>query len=135
MYQSISAYASRLDNIVELYGGSPPPIPGVRFDPVTITAVLRHYFEALGGSTVQITFEDTEVSSTGSFSNSAHSFIRLTYTQHIRADKPGTGSHAAFIRAFVNIFCYRKWSMVSMSGHEIGKCKSRSLHGSRSESG
>lgn len=65
VYQSISAYASRLDNIVELYGSFSLPFPGVSFDPVVTTATLRHYFEALGGSTVQITFEDTEVKSTG----------------------------------------------------------------------
>ena len=67
MYQAISAYASRLDNIVELYSTVRlPQLPGLPpIDPIVTTATLKHYFEAIGGSTVRITFEDTEVKSTG----------------------------------------------------------------------
>lgn len=67
VYQSISAYSSRLDNIIEfIMTVSLPQLPGLpKLDPVVTTATLRHYFQAVGGSTVQITFEDTEVKSTG----------------------------------------------------------------------
>lgn len=67
VYQGISAYASRLDNIVEFYGNfSLPQLPGLpRSDPVILTANLKHYFESIGGATVRITFEDTELKATG----------------------------------------------------------------------
>ena len=72
VYQAISAYASRLDNIVELYSTVRlPQLPGLPpIDPIVTTATLKHYFEAIGGSTVRITFEDTEVKSTGTSSYS-----------------------------------------------------------------
>ena len=67
VYQNISAYTSRLDNVVELYSKIPvPSLPGFpRPEPVVTTATLRHAFEPIGGSTSQITFEDTEVKTTG----------------------------------------------------------------------
>ena len=67
VYQNISAYTSRLDNVVELYSKIPvPSLPGFpRPEPVVTTATLRHAYEPIGGSTSQITFEDTEVKTTG----------------------------------------------------------------------
>lgn len=67
VYQGISAYASRLDNIVEFYGSlNLPQLPGLPpVQPVVLTANLKHYFESIGGATVRITFEDTEVKATG----------------------------------------------------------------------
>ena len=67
MYQSISAYTARLDNIVEFYSRvGLPQIPGLpEQEPIVTTLTLRHLFEPLGGSTSQITFEDTEVKTTG----------------------------------------------------------------------
>ena len=67
VYQNISAYTSRLDNVVELYSRVPvPSLPGLPpSGPVVTTATLRHAFEPIGGSTSQITFEDTEVKTTG----------------------------------------------------------------------
>lgn len=59
VYQVISPYTSRLDNVLELYTG----LPGL--EPVILTASLKHHFEALGGNIVQITFEDTELKVTG----------------------------------------------------------------------
>ena len=38
-------------------------LPG--FEPIVLTASLKHHFEAVGGNIVQITFEDTEVKVTG----------------------------------------------------------------------
>ena len=68
VYQGISAYASRLDNILEFYGTvNLPQLPGLpKVEPVVLTANLKHYFESIGGATVRITFEDTEVKATGS---------------------------------------------------------------------
>ena len=67
VYQGISAYASRLDNIVEFYGTvNLPQLPGLPpVQPVVLTANLKHYFESIGGATVKITFEDTELKATG----------------------------------------------------------------------
>ena len=67
VYQAIAAYSSRLDNIVEFYGTiNLPSLPGLPpVDPIVLTASLKHYFEPVGGSTVSITFEDTEVKGTG----------------------------------------------------------------------
>ncbi|KAK9815485.1 hypothetical protein WJX72_004499 [[Myrmecia] bisecta] len=67
VYQAISAYTARLDNIVELYSRiNLPALPGMpKVPPVVVTASLKHNFEALGGSTCQITFEDVEVKATG----------------------------------------------------------------------
>ncbi|KAL3130849.1 hypothetical protein ABBQ38_000181 [Trebouxia sp. C0009 RCD-2024] len=59
VYQVISPYSSRLDNVLELYTG----LPGI--EPVVLTATLKHHFEAVGGNIVQITFEDTEIKVTG----------------------------------------------------------------------
>lgn len=59
VYQIISPYTSRLDNVLELYTG----LPGI--EPVVLTASLKHHFEAVGGNIVQITFEDTEIKVTG----------------------------------------------------------------------
>lgn len=59
VYQVISPYTSKLDNVLELYTG----LPGL--EPVVLTASLKHHFEAVGGNIVQITFEDTEVKVTG----------------------------------------------------------------------
>ncbi|KAL3138877.1 hypothetical protein ABBQ32_005704 [Trebouxia sp. C0010 RCD-2024] len=59
VYQIISPYSSRLDNVLELYTG----LPGI--EPVVLTATLKHHFEAVGGNIVQITFEDTEIKVTG----------------------------------------------------------------------
>ena len=69
VYQTISAYTSRLDNVVELYSKLPvPSLPGFsRSEPVITTATLRHAFEPIGGSTSQITFEDTEIKTTGAY--------------------------------------------------------------------
>ena len=41
----------------------PAGLPG--FEPVVLTATLKHHFEAVGGNIVQITFEDTEIKVTG----------------------------------------------------------------------
>lgn len=67
VYQSIAAYSSRLDNIVEFYSTvNLPQLPGLpKIDPVVTTLSLKHYFEVVGGSTARITYEDTEVKSTG----------------------------------------------------------------------
>ena len=67
VYQTVSAYTARLDNIVELYARiGIPQIPGLpEQEPVVTTLTLRHLYEPLGGSTSQITFEDTEVKTTG----------------------------------------------------------------------
>jgi len=67
VYQAISAYSSRLDNIVEFYSTTDlPQLPGLPpVDPIVLTASLKYYFEPVGGSTVSITFEDTEVKGTG----------------------------------------------------------------------
>lgn len=72
VYQGISAYASRLDNIAEFYGMlNLPQLPGLpKPEPVILTAVLKHYFESIGGSTVKITYEDTEIKATGKNSQS-----------------------------------------------------------------
>lgn len=59
VYQVISPYTSRLDNVLEVYTG----LPGL--EPVVVTASLKHHFEAVGGNIVQIMFEDTEVKLTG----------------------------------------------------------------------
>jgi hypothetical protein len=69
VYQAIAAYSSRLDNIVEFYGTiNLPSLPGLPpVDPIVLTTNLKHYFEPVGGSTVSITFEDTEVKGTGGF--------------------------------------------------------------------
>ena len=67
VYQTVSAYTARLDNVVELYSRvNLPQIPGLPdVEPVITTLTLRHLYEPLGGSTSQITFEDTEVKTTG----------------------------------------------------------------------
>lgn len=67
VYQTISAYTARLDNVVELYSGvNLPQIPGLpEVEPVVTTLTLRHLYEPLGGSTSQITYESTEVKTTG----------------------------------------------------------------------
>lgn len=68
VFQVISAYTARLDNVVELYSRLPnlPQLPGLpEQEPIVTTLTLRHLFEPLGGSTSQITFEDTEVKTTG----------------------------------------------------------------------
>jgi hypothetical protein len=72
VYQVISAYTSRLDNVVEFYfkyGLPELPGLGVRQDPIVATLSLRHTFEAPGGPTVRITFEDTEVTASGTSFN------------------------------------------------------------------
>lgn len=46
-----------------LHGVCATGLPG--FEPVILTASLKHNFEAVGGNIVQITFEDTEVKVTG----------------------------------------------------------------------
>lgn len=69
VYQTISAYTNRLDNVVELYARiGLPNLPGLpEQEPIVTTLTLRHLFEPLAGSTSQITFEDTEVKTTGGF--------------------------------------------------------------------
>ena len=64
----ISAYTSSLDNVVEFYGKyGLPELPGlgIKQEPVVATLTLHHTFEAPGGPTVRITFEDTNVKTTG----------------------------------------------------------------------
>ena len=67
VYQRISAYSSRLDNTVELYSTiNFPSIPGFpKSEPIITTVNLKHQFEAVGGSTVKIKYEETEVKSSG----------------------------------------------------------------------
>eukprot|EP00891_Asterochloris_glomerata_P000080 jgi/Astpho2/80/Aster-04553 len=67
VYQVISPYTNKLDNVVELYSKIiPPTLPGFpESKRAVLTASLKHSFEAVGGSAVQITFEDTEVRATG----------------------------------------------------------------------
>ena len=54
---------------MELYARvSLPQLPGLpEKEPIITTLTLRHLYEPLGGSTSQITFEDTEVKTTGGF--------------------------------------------------------------------
>ena len=69
VYQRIAAYSSRLDNTVELYSTiNFPSIPGFpKSEPIVTTVNLKHQFEAVGGSSVKISYEETEVKSSGTF--------------------------------------------------------------------
>ena len=83
VFQSISTYASRLDNIVELY--SKVNLPQLPFlppvEPVITTATLKHSFEPVGYGTVQLTFEDTEIKTTGGVNNILGNLPELTLPQ------------------------------------------------------
>lgn len=63
----ITTATATLDNVVEFYVRTNlPSIPGgPRVEPIVTTVTLRHSLETLPGSTVQITFEDTEIKATG----------------------------------------------------------------------
>lgn len=67
VYQVISGGTATLDNVVEFYVRySLPRLPGLpEAEPAVATLRLRHSLEILSNSTVQITFEDTEVKTTG----------------------------------------------------------------------
>jgi PAP_fibrillin len=67
VYQGIEVEAARLDNIVEL--DIPTLLPrlpvGPEVQPIVASLTLRHTFEVVGPSTVEITFEGTELQTTG----------------------------------------------------------------------
>ena len=67
VYQVIRTSTASLDNVVEFYAAvNLPSLPGgPKSEPVVTTLTLRHGLEVLAGSTVRITFEDTEVKATG----------------------------------------------------------------------
>ncbi len=67
VYQVISSASASLDNVVEFYARvNLPALPGgPSVEPIVTTLTLRHGLEVLQGSTVQITFEQTEVKATG----------------------------------------------------------------------
>ena len=56
-----------LDNVVEFYFRNQlPSLPGLpEAEPIVATARLRHTLEIQSGSTVRITFESTELKTTG----------------------------------------------------------------------
>ena len=66
VYQVISTIAT-LDNVVEFYFRNQlPSLPGLpAAEPIVATARLRHSLEIQSGSTVRITFESTELKTTG----------------------------------------------------------------------
>ena len=66
VYQVISTIAT-LDNVVEFYFRNQlPSLPGLpEAEPIVATARLRHSLEIQSGSTVRITFESTELKTTG----------------------------------------------------------------------
>ncbi|CAL5223976.1 g6587 [Coccomyxa viridis] len=66
VYQVISTIAT-LDNVVEFYFRNQlPSLPGLPpAEPIVATARLRHSLEIQSGSTVRITFENTELKTTG----------------------------------------------------------------------
>ena len=63
----IRTNTATLDNVVEFYAAlNLPALPGgPKVEPIVTTLTLRHALEVLRGSTVQITFEDTDVKATG----------------------------------------------------------------------
>lgn len=67
VYQVVSTATATLDNVVELYSrNNLPSLPGLpAVEPIVATIRLRHSLEIQSGSTVQITFESTEVKTTG----------------------------------------------------------------------
>ena len=67
VYQDINVYEKTLDNVVELFSRvSVKYLPGLEtVQAPTLTARLKHKFEVLGGSTLQITFENTTVRFSG----------------------------------------------------------------------
>ena len=67
VYQVVSTAMATLDNVVELYSrNNLPSLPGLPpNEPIVATIRLRHSLEFQSGSTVQITFESTEVKTTG----------------------------------------------------------------------
>ena len=67
VYQVVSTAMATLDNVVELYSrNNLPSLPGLPPNkPIVATIRLRHSLEFQSGSTVQITFESTEVKTTG----------------------------------------------------------------------
>ena len=67
VYQVISAANASFDNVVEFYGRyNLPSLPGLpEVEPIVTTARLKHTFETVGEDRVQITFETTELKTTG----------------------------------------------------------------------
>ncbi len=67
VYQVVSTATATLDNVVEFYARNQlPSLPGLpEAEPIVATIRLRHSLEFQSGSTVQITFESTEVKTTG----------------------------------------------------------------------
>ena len=90
IYQVISPHGSRLDNVVELIGPAPPPLPFPALPgssaatppstaPVTLTATLRHTLEVGGGGAgVTITFDGTDVRADGGLAGLLGSLPSLT---------------------------------------------------------
>ncbi len=67
VYQVVSTATATLDNVVEFYSrNNLPSLPGLpEVEPIVATIRLHHSLEIQSGSTVQITFESTEVKTTG----------------------------------------------------------------------
>jgi hypothetical protein len=66
VYQDIYTDKSELDNVVELFlRFSLASLPGVSAGMPSATANLRHSFQIIGGNTIEISFDETEVKLAG----------------------------------------------------------------------
>ncbi|KAG6491570.1 plastid-lipid-associated protein 6, chloroplastic-like [Zingiber officinale] len=63
VFQRIDIFNKDFDNIVELQLGTPWPLP-----PIEATATLAHKLEIIGTSNIKITFVNTTIKPTGSYS-------------------------------------------------------------------
>ena len=86
VYQVISTATATLDNVVEFYTRYQlPSLPGLpATEPIVTTLRLRHSLEILPASSVQITFEDTQVNVTGaSLQHVLHLFFSVDCQQAV----------------------------------------------------